>query len=78
MKKIKYQFCFEVNYGTEENPDVREDFLDKSLPYSDEALEIAKQEAYNGEYTIEDDGQPEPVAEPTTDEILNAMLGVTV
>lgn len=39
--------------------------------------EIAKREAYNGEYTIEDDGMPEPVAEPTTDEILNAMLGVT-
>lgn len=38
--------------------------------------EIAKREADNGEYTIEDDGTPEPVAEPTADEILNAMLGV--
>ena len=26
---------------------------------------IAKREAYNGEYTIEDDGQPEPEPEPT-------------
>lgn len=38
---------------------------------------IAKVEAYNGEYIIEDDGQPEPVSEPTTDEILNTLLGVT-
>lgn len=38
--------------------------------------EIAKKEAYNGEYTIEDDGQPEPVYEPTTDDILNVLLGV--
>lgn len=27
--------------------------------------EIAKAEADNGKYTIEDDGQPEPEAEPT-------------
>lgn len=38
--------------------------------------EIAKREADNSGYTIEDDGQEEPVAEPTTDEILNALLGV--
>lgn len=39
-------------------------------------IEKAKKEAYNGEYTIEDDGQPAPVAEPTADEVLNALLGV--
>lgn len=38
--------------------------------------EIAKREADNGTYTIVDDGQPEPVE--TTDDILNALLGVTV
>lgn len=38
--------------------------------------ETAKKEADNGEYTIEDNGMPEPVTEPTTEEILNAMLGV--
>ena len=27
--------------------------------------EIAKKEAYKGEYTIEDDGQPEPEAQPS-------------
>ena len=40
--------------------------------------ETAKKEAHNGEYTIEDDGLPEPEAEATTDEVLNALLGVTV
>ena len=30
--------------------------------------ETAKQEAYNGEYTIEDDGESEPVTEPTPEE----------
>ena len=35
---------------------------------------VAEKEAYNGEITVED--APDPVAEPTTDDILNAMLGV--
>ena len=39
--------------------------------------ELAKREAYNGEYTIEDDGEPEPETEPSTDEVLNALLGVS-
>ncbi len=47
-----------------------------TLPWSAENEERAKREAYNGAYEIIDDGQPEPVREPTTDEILNALLGV--
>ena len=39
-------------------------------------LEIAKAEADNGEYEIVDDGQPEPEAQATTDDVLNALLGV--
>ena len=38
--------------------------------------EIAKREAHKGEYTIEDDGQPEPETEVSTDDVLDAMLGV--
>lgn len=37
-------------------------------------IERAEEVAYNGEYTIEDDGQPVP---ETTDDVLNALLGVT-
>lgn len=79
MKKIKYKFLScEVNHGTEEEPNIEQIFLDKSMGWNETNEEIAKREAYNGEYTIEDDGRPEPVVEPTTDEILNAILGVTV
>lgn len=73
MKRIKYMYlAWEQNIGTE----VKQHFIPKDIPYSTETLAVAKREAYNGEYEIYDDGQPEPVAEPTTDEIINAMLGV--
>lgn len=39
--------------------------------------EIAKREADNGEYSIVDDGKQEVITE-TTDDVLNALLGVTV
>ena len=70
MKVIKYQLCTEVNHGTEEKPDIQQIFSDVMLGYSKANEEIAKREAYNGEYTIEDDGQPEP--EPTEQEQLRA------
>ncbi|MBQ2785917.1 MAG: hypothetical protein IJF02_05390 [Oscillospiraceae bacterium] len=77
MKVIKYKYLSaEIKRGTEEEPIIEQIFLEKSMDWNEANEEIAKREAYNGEYTIEDDGQPEPVAEPTTDEILNAMLGV--
>lgn len=48
---------------------------------SDEAhlernIEIAKAEAYNGEYTIEDDGEPEPVAPPSNEELAADLASV--
>ncbi len=64
---------YNILQGEDENGAV---LSEKQMGWSEANEEIAKAEAYNGEYTIEDDGQPEPVAEPTTDEILNAMLGV--
>lgn len=79
MKIIKYKFLSaEINHGTEENPDIEQVFLEKSMGWSDANEEIAKKEAYNGEYTIEDDGRPEPEKQETTDDVLNALLGVTV
>lgn len=50
MKWIKYHFC----------PDGEESPMDKMLSYSEANEEIAKREALNGEYTIEDDGQQDP------------------
>ena len=64
MKKIRYMF------------QSGESAYEMEMPWSESSESIAKMEALNGEYEIYDDGQPEPVVEPTTDEILNAMLGV--
>ena len=60
MKVIKYQLCTEVNRGTEEQPNIERVFSEVSIGWSEANEEIAKAEAYNGEYTIEDDGAPEP------------------
>ena len=60
MKIIKYQLCTEVNHGTEEQPNIEQVFSGVSLGWSEANEEIAQAEAYNGEYTIEDDGKPDP------------------
>ena len=66
MKWIKYKFRSADG-----------ELVDKAMGWNETNEETAKREAYNGEYTIEDDGQPEPAPEPTTEDLLNAMLGVT-
>ena len=70
MKVLKYRLMTEVNHGTEEQPDIQQIFSDVTMGWNESNEEIAKAEAYNGEYTIEDDGQPEP--EPTEQEQLRA------
>ena len=44
-----------------------------SMLWNETNEEIAKKEALNGKYTIEDDGQPEPMSEPTESERLDAL-----
>ena len=75
MKVLKYRLMTEVNYGTEEQPDIQQTFSDVSLGWSEANEEIAKAEAYNGEVTVED--IPDIETEPTTDDVLNALLGVS-
>ena len=82
MKYIKYYFNTPINTGTKESPEWGDELHLKAIPYSESGLEIAEKEAHNGEYTIEDDGQPEP--KPTQEEriaeleeMLNALLGVS-
>lgn len=70
MKIIRYQRSIP-------RPDDSAYLTDTILEYSEANEEVAKKEAYNGEYTIEYDGLPEPQVQPTTDDILNALLGVT-
>ena len=71
MKRIKYKVSTEFNIGTEEEPQYKTFFADRDMfPVTKENIETVKAIAYNGEYTIEDDGQPEP--EPTEQEQLRA------
>ena len=58
-----------IHYQTQMSSEDEEVVLsDVKMNYSEPNLVIAKREAYNGEYTIEDDGQPEPVVKPTQEE----------
>ena len=70
MKRIKYLILEEHNYGTEGEPKVERTLKYKYAPWSLANEEAVKSDAYNGEYAIEDDGEPEP--EPTEQEQLRA------
>lgn len=76
MKIIKYQLCTEVNRGTEEHPNIEQLFSGVTSEWSEVNEKIAKAEAYNGEYTIEDDGKPEPVIPPTNAELASSLASV--
>lgn len=75
MKKIKYRIVTEVNYGTVDQPNVVRTFADKAIVWSKVNEKIAKAEACNGEYTIEDDGEPEPA--PTQIDRIEAQVAYT-
>lgn len=53
MKYIKYTLRSSINCGTLTEPKWEDIFLAKAIPWSETNEEIAKQEAYNGQYTIE-------------------------
>lgn len=74
MKWLKYNLCAKVNRGTEEEP-VWEDLLTPiTMGWNEANVEIAKAEAYNGEYEIFDDDQPDPDTEPTFEDRIEARL----
>ena len=74
MKLLKYKFvAAEINHGAEEEPKIEQILIEKSMGYSTEAEEIAKKEAYKGEYTIEDDGKPEPEPTPSGDSVWDEL-----
>lgn len=76
MKRIKFLYNIPVNIGGEEKPVWEDCLYPKSLPYSVESEKIAIAEAYNGEYTIDDDGVEE-ITEPTQLDIIEAQLTYT-
>lgn len=77
MKIIKYNLCTKINGGTEEAPVWEDNLSPVEMPWSEANEEIAKQEAYNGEYTIEDDGTPEPADTPSQLDVIEAQVTYT-
>ena len=68
MKLLKYQLMTEINHGTDDEPKIEKILYPVEMGWNETNEEIAKREAYNGEYTIEDDGQPEPEVTPSPEE----------
>lgn len=71
MKLIKYQLCTEINHGTEDEPQIEQVFSAVTLGWSEVNEEIAKAEAYNGEYTIEEEPDNRPFEEIQTEKLSN-------
>lgn len=69
MKKLKYNFCTRVNRGTKDAPQWEEIMSPVEMGWNEINEAIAKREAYNGEYTIEDDGIEEIIVPTQLDRI---------
>ena len=54
MKVLKYNLCTRVDRGTEEKPDWEEILSPVTMGWNEKNEEIARREAHNGEYTIEE------------------------
>lgn len=54
MKVIKYNLFTRVNHGTENDPEIEEILTAVTMGWNEINEEIAKQEAYRGEYKIEE------------------------
>lgn len=66
MKVIKYFLCTEINNGSQEAPELEPILSPVEMGWNEANEEIAKREAYNGEYTVEEVTDVEPV--PVTQE----------
>lgn len=64
MQIIKYNLCTKVNRGTEDAPVWEESLAAVEMGWNATNEATARREAYNGEYTVEDDGttETEPAA----------------
>lgn len=73
MKLIRYQMLQTTIIDGIELPKSEEYMSSITIPYSIENEELAKHEAYKGEYEIFDNGLPEPVIAPTQIERIEAL-----
>lgn len=69
MKVIRYQLCTEINHGTEDEPNIEQVFSAVTLGWSEANETIAKAEAYNGEYTVEEAPDKRPFDEIRTEKL---------
>ena len=74
MKKIKYRMLQPTTIDGVELPLSEEYMASAIIPWSVENEERAKREAYNGEYEIYDDVEPDPSEQPTELDRLDARL----
>lgn len=77
MKIIRYQLLTEVNLGTEDEPNIQQTLSAVEMPYTEANYQLALAEAYQGQVTVEDDGQPDPneaATGPSQDDINKFML----
>lgn len=72
-KIIKYSLCTKINHGTEETPVIEEILSPVTMGWNETNEEIAKREAHNGVYTVEDDGAEEQPAPLTIEERVTAL-----
>ena len=68
-KWIKYY----INTPIEKDWERVENLTAKAMSYSEENLTIAEKEAYNSQYTVEDDGPPEPEVQHTEAERISEL-----
>lgn len=54
MKVIKYNLCSVVNHGTNDNPELEDILTPVLMTWTEQNEEIAKREAHNGKYTVEE------------------------
>lgn len=74
MKIIKYNLCTRINRGTEEKPKWEEILSLVTMDWCEENEEVAKREAHNGKYTVEDDGYED---QPTQLDRVEAQITYT-
>ena len=77
MKYIKYKLCTKTVAGLEDEQTPVELLSEVRLSYCEANEAIAKKEAWQGEYTIEDDGAPEPTVMPSQLDIIEAQVTYT-
>lgn len=77
MKWIEYAVNHPVNTGTEDEPVWEDNIVRKSMGYSEKNLVVVLEEAYRGEYTIEDDGLADPVDTPSQWDMIEAQVTYT-